>query len=93
MALNGNCGGVVPGNKLLPVLVGDGVPFCPTAAGLNDSEIKFLGDMAPSLHGQGWLDGVPLLSVPQKYREALLLARGLMAVWESRKKAQVHHHA
>jgi hypothetical protein len=82
----GNCGGPVPGNQRLPVLVGEPVAFCPASGPAVDEDVELLAAVVTRPGGLNVLDGAALLTTPPRYRAAETAARGWLAEFERRQK-------
>lgn len=78
----GNCGGPVPGNALLPVLVGDPVASCPTAMGINNPEVLHFADLVPSPRGPGLLSGLADADLPPVYRALRRMAQAWLSAFK-----------
>ena len=84
----GNCGGPIPHNGLLPILVGEPADRCPTAVMLADPEIQILCDQVPSWRGPGSLSVVPVQTLPPDLRAYVEEAAGWLAEWRA---SEVNH--
>ncbi len=82
IGLYGNCGGVVPRNGLLPIIVGEPADRCPTHFAF-DPEIAALMDMVPSPIGPGSLSAQPRQTLPQDLREYVEAAMEWLAAYRS----------
>jgi len=75
------CGDTIPGNDRLPVLVGETLDRCPTAAFLQQPDVRMLAEMVQSRDGPGTLAGVPLAHLPPYYRHAMAVAGSWREAW------------
>lgn len=82
----GNCGGPVPGNERLPVLVGEPVAFCPASGPAVDEDVLALADIVTRPGGLNMLDGAALLTLPPRYRAAEQAARAWRDAFDARPK-------
>lgn len=66
----------MPAGNSLPVLVGEPLTTCPTAAYAQDAEVRMWAELVPSMAGPGALSGMPLAEMPPRYRAMMAVAVG-----------------
>ncbi len=84
LKLNGTCGGVAP--QRLALLVGDGVDACPTAMGMERTEVIAAGALLPSATSLGVFGDDATVSLPPRWRWMVGLARGWAAEFENKQR-------
>lgn len=88
MAELGHCGGPVPNNGRLPVLVGPWVGNCITHGFLTDPQVQFFAGLVDGPNGPGPLSNADPLTLTPMMRDALAQSRGWADEYRAKRAAE-----